>query len=69
MAKTKVQPPPAPNVKGMREAEKQIQASMAPADEETSEASSVDQIRAHLHDSIQSAATALNLLDDLEARG
>ena len=70
MAKTKIAPPAPPNLVAARAAEKQAQAATAQdhGDEETSELDALDEIRQHLHDSIQSAAEALQLLDDLEAR-
>jgi hypothetical protein len=70
VAKTKIGPPAPPNLVAARAAEKQAHAAQAAApqdDEETSELDALDEIRQHLHDSIESAATALQLLDDLEA--
>jgi hypothetical protein len=70
MPKAAIKPPAPPNLVAAREAEKQAQAATAQdqSDEEAPEASHIEEIRGHLHDAIESAATALNLLDDLEAR-
>jgi hypothetical protein len=71
MAKATIKPPAPPDLKGAREAQKQAQAQAAQIqadDEETSEESSVELIRGHLQDAIESAVTALQLLDDVEQR-
>jgi hypothetical protein len=72
MANPKITPPAPPDLKGMREAEKVAQASTVqaqPGDEETTEGSSVEDIRGLLHDAVESIATALQQLDELEGQG
>jgi hypothetical protein len=77
MARATIKPPAPPDLKGARAAEKAAQPTAAQVahaaqaqtdDEETQEQSSVEEIRSHLIDAVESAATALQLLDDLEAR-
>ena len=74
MAKTTVQPPKPPDVKGAREVEKVAQAhalaQSAQSDgyDQGSDETAVEEIRGLLHDALESLATALQRLDDLESR-
>jgi hypothetical protein len=67
MPKSRITPPAPPDLKGAREVEKQQQAAQVQtSDEEGGEESSVEEIRGHLHDAVESLANALQGLDELE---